>query len=363
MEKEELKYNNDNDSLKGPYNKDDFYCKNLNLEEYIKYCKNLDLNPEARKLLIKNNIIEKGKNTFENQNITDINEKTTAEGTNGNINQKNDFNRRDNEIPENFNYIPTNHQNQQAPNFGNNFIRNIELNNVNPQFINETSSLKPKKLIFKIINIPKKKETVERNEEIKNEIKKEEIPSQLPKSLELFKTEKIDNFFDDYQFLTFKLKLDTLIFNENNKKIGRLPTYLKTSGIKGKHNRKSKDNLYIKIIHYCQFSIDKCIKNEIREYKLILKDLTIKQQLKTGGFENINNFCLKNLYDIYIHSFPKNIKNSEKLRKINKITEENKINEETKATILSGINIENKNKKAKIKILNLYLIKLFFLLF
>ena len=173
----------------------------------------------------------------------------------------------------------------------------------------------------------------------------------------LFKVEKL-NESDEYELFTMKLILLPLIYKDyiNNRK-GRIPKLLKEFVFKVKSDKNSKKNLYSNILHYCQFSIDEVLHNECLKYFVAPKKLNIKKQLENGGFANYKKFCNKKLYDIYIKSFPKNIKNSEKLKKI-----KNEINEENKTIIKYAIAQEKKNKKAEIKMIY-YLIKLLSLLF
>ena len=119
------------------------------------------------------------------------------------------------------------------------------------------------------------------------------------------------------------------------------------------------DNLENKIFNKCMNSFDKeFIKNECKKYNypIVLKDIGIKKQLKRN-FIDYNIFCNKTLYEIYIHSFPKNMKKSQKLKIIN---DGNNINEEAKVNINQLINLEKNNKKAETKILYLLFKKTIF---
>lgn len=349
METEELKFSIAEDRMKGLYNKDNSNSQNLNLKEYDEYCDNQGLNQEEKKFPEKDNKSENGKNQFENEDSYDINNKTTVERTTvGNNNQENDFNKKEIDIPANFEDIIKQQPLQQESNLGINAIGNIESNNSlrQTQAINASSSFKAtKEKIFKIIKIPKKKENIERN------IIKKEISSHLSKSNVIFKTEIENKFFDDYMGLTYMLKLDSLILESNCKRLGRLSIYHKNLGIKGKHNNKSSDNLYLKIIHSCNNSITKEINDELKLYNFSLQYLPIKKSLKSG-FVNYDNFCQKDLYYIYIHSFPRNNNSSEKL-KIQQNREENIINENIEAIIKNAITQEKRKNKEKIRKLNL----------
>lgn len=133
----------------------------------------------------------------------------------------------------------------------------------------------------------------------------------------------------------------------NNKK-GPIPKALKILGFKGKSDKNSKKNLNNKILHCCKESIDNVLYSECLKYFITPRKLTIQKQLDKGGFKNYKIFCAKKLKDIYINSFPKNIKKSQKLEKAR-----NGINEENKAIIKYVINQEKINKEAEIKKLDL----------
>lgn len=345
------------DELKGPYNNVNSYSNNSNLKDYNKYCNNQLLNSEPNKPQIKGKENEKEQNVLENQQTFYTSEKAISKGIIENINEENEWDRGENQFQENFNDLPTEHPNQQESDLGINNIIKIESNNSHLQAINATNPQKPKKLIFNVITpIPKENKTIKRNIGEKNEEKKE-IPPQIKKRTSLFKTEIADNSYDNHQYLNIKRKIDSLS-DENYAGKGRLPHILKDNGVKGKHTKNAKDNLNKSIIHKCKDSFDKIvIKNECKEYPITLKDLTIKPQLGKNNIKDYNNFCRKSLYEIYIHSFPKNMK---KLQKLEKIKGGNDINKETKASIIQLIDLENKNKKAKTKILYLLFKKTIF---
>ena len=341
------------DQLKGPYNIVNSYSNNSIFKDYTKYCNNQLLNPEPNKPHIKGEDSEKAKNLLENQQTFYTSVRTSSEGIIGSINEENEpIKREGNQVPNNFNDLPIEHPDQQVSNLGN--ILNIESNNFHPQ-----TTHKAKKLIFNVITpIPKKNKTIEINIREKNEEKKE-IPSKIKKTTSLFKTEKVDCcLYDNNSYLITKLKIDNLI-DDNFVRKGRISQIKKALGVKGKHNENSMDNLENKIFNKCMNSFDKeFIKNECKKYNypIVLKDIGIKKQLKRN-FIDYNIFCNKTLYEIYIHSFPKNMKKSQKLKIIN---DGNNINEEAKVNINQLINLEKNNKKAETKILYLLFKKTIF---
>ena len=331
--------------LNGPYNNVDSNSDNSILKAYDEYCNNQLLNSDPNKPHIKGKDNEKSKNELENKQTFNTSTRTISEGIIENINKEIENNKGECNIQE-FNNILIEHPEQQEPNLGINNIKNIESNNFHPQTIYVYNPHKPKKLIFNVISqIPKENKTIKINIREKNEEKKE-IPSKMNK---IFKTEIFDDFYDNYQYHIIKLKIDALI-DKNLVTKGRISQYKKALGAKGKHNENSIDNLHEKIFTKCKESFDKgFLKKECKKYIYpnILKDLNIRNQ-KNFGDHNI--FCNKTLFEIYIHSFPKNMKKSQKLEIMN---DRNNINKEAKASIEQLINLEEKNKKAETKILYL----------
>ena len=333
------------DSYKSPYFKvisnDNKFCGG----DYNNYCNSQ--NSETT-IFPKNNQTIKKLNSNSFQNSYNINYTTTARDSIPNNFEENDFNGGQNTIPNNFiNILSEQSLQQESKTQVIHFIP-VQSNNPHHQQTHKVSqSQKSKKKIFGFTNVKKENETIKSN--IKE--KKDEIPPHaMPKSknTNLFKVEKPSKN-DENELFTMRIILLALMYKDYiNEGKGRIPNLLKELGFKGKSNRFSKKNLYNNILQYCKLSIDTTINNECRKYQVAFRKLTIKSQLDIGGFANYKTFCKKYLYDIYINSFPKHIKKSEKLEKA-----KDGINKENLSIIKYVITKEKYDKEAEIKKLNL----------
>ena len=334
------------DGYKSPYFKVISTSTKFCEGDYSDYCNNQ--NSEIKIFPKNNQIIKKfNYNSFKNT-YSNINYTTTEGNSIPNIFAGNDFNCRQVEVQENFINIPSRQNLQQETQPDDiNLILPQSNNPHHQQTLNTSKSQKPKKKIFGFIKVKKGNENIDSN--IKG--KKDEIPpyvNQKSGITNLFKVEE-PNKKDEYDIFTMRIILLALTNKDYiNKRKGPLPKSLKELGFKGKSNRCSLKNLYAKILQNCKSSVDEVINNECEKYFISFKKLTIQKQLKKGGFANYKTFCKKKLYDIYINSFPKNIKNSEKMNNA-----KDGINKENKDYIKHVIAKEKYDKNAEIKKLNL----------
>lgn len=260
---------------------------------------------------------EEIKNNYFSENIEN---KKTSGGTDEIISEKSALNSHKNENEQNFNFISSQNLQPQS---------NYNLNNI--QYIRVTETSKEK--ISNKSDFSNELNSINFSEENKN--KKNEI--ELEKIKPKFKIENCN--INILAFLIFAFK------NIPNKK-GRIPKYLKYFGVKGKHDKNSRDNYIDCIFNQCKNSLDTTIKNLLKNYAFCPNELNIKIK---GGYPAYRKFCKKNLLEIYSFSFPKNVKeNIKNDRKKNGF-----INQHNSSLIIQAINMEKRNKEKEIKKLDI----------